>query len=716
MVNQQYIKTMSQYKKILAKGKPLYIPLYNHLNDVKNIALKINNEFNFNEDIIYWGSILHDIGKASTIFQYRISDTYIRDLNELPFRHEIASMFFLSLFDENIIDDLIEMIIGHHKSVKNDFNDKGFIDLIKMYDEETIFDCHIEDYQNWFYDAIEILNLFGLNTNKTINYDEARENFNYALNKTREISKTNGYSKLKGLLNGADYMASALPYNVEKYSKDLFKVPNLNYYNNLISNDYPLSLKPVKSNKKHTMVIACTGSGKTNYLLRRCKKRVFYVLPYTASINAMYERIKNDVGDDNPDLDIRIQHSISQIVLSDKSYHIQQIQSHIGSSIKILTPHQIMSIVFGVHGYESILMDLMGNDIIFDEIHTYSNRLQGIVLKLVEILNHINCNVHIGTATLPSKLQNKIIDTLGKDNILKTQLNDNELKRYNRHIIHKKDSWNEEIDNIIKQGIDNNEKILIVKNNVREAQETYSELKNDYPDKNVLLLHSRFKRGRRNDLEKELMTYDMNNESCIVISTQVVEVSLDISFDLMITDNAPIDSLIQRFGRVNRKNRKEGVYKNIYILNHKNKATILPYKKDVLDKTFEVLPDNVVFEEKNVQEYIDSVYPDINVDEIENASVFKNGNFIQKNLVAKKKSIIFEELDNNGCTVILDTDLDSYENSKTLNENLKFEIPCSYYSLIKFDVQPHKIRNKDVFILKQDLYDDELGLILNSDN
>ena len=92
-----------------------------------------------------------------------------------------------------------------------------------------------------------------------------------------------------------------------------------------------------------------------------------------------------------------------------------------------------------------------------------------------------------------------------------------------------------------------------------------------------MLIHSRFKRGDRVTLETKLKTEFNGDQSlqfgnglnpCIVVSTQVVEVSLDISFDRMITQCAPLDSLIQRFGRVNRKRTTEtiGKYKPIHIV------------------------------------------------------------------------------------------------------------------------------------------------------
>ena len=119
------------------------------------------------------------------------------------------------------------------------------------------------------------------------------------------------------------------------------------------------------------------------------------------------------------------------------------------------------------------------------------------------------------------------------------------------------------------------------------------------------MIHSRFKRGKRQKLESQLkQVYNTMEEACIVISTQVVEVSLDISFDVMITECAPIDSMIQRFGRINRKRNCDtiGKYKPIYVIvppTEKNEA--LPYSLNVLQRSFDVLPNDALMQETEVQ-------------------------------------------------------------------------------------------------------------------
>jgi CRISPR-associated endonuclease/helicase Cas3 len=71
------------------------------------------------------------------------------------------------------------------------------------------------------------------------------------------------------------------------------------------------------------------------------------------------------------------------------------------------------SIVFGIKGFEAMLIDLEGCDVILDEIHSYASETQAIVLKIIEILKSIGSRIHVGTATMPSVLYSKILELLG---------------------------------------------------------------------------------------------------------------------------------------------------------------------------------------------------------------------------------------------------------------------------------------------------------------
>ena len=84
----------------------------------------------------------------------------------------------------------------------------------------------------------------------------------------------------------------------------------------------------------------------------------------------------------------------------------------------------------------------------------------------------------------------------------------------------------------------------------------YGLLKQKYPNLHILLFHARFTMGDRLTRECEVLSYFGKNstprlrEGRILVATQVVEQSLDLDFDLMVSDLAPIDLIIQRAGRV----------------------------------------------------------------------------------------------------------------------------------------------------------------------
>lgn len=105
--------------------------------------------------------------------------------------------------------------------------------------------------------------------------------------------------------------------------------------------------------------------------------------------------------------------------------------------------------------------------------------------------------------------------------------------------------------------------VAVVHNTVDRAQQTYRDLKANLGD-DVVLLHSRFitidRLTKESDLVRQLGSPSVSDrpKRLVVVSTQVIEQSLDLDFDLIFTDMAPIDSLIQRSGRLHRHARPEG--------------------------------------------------------------------------------------------------------------------------------------------------------------
>lgn len=131
---------------------------------------------------------------------------------------------------------------------------------------------------------------------------------------------------------------------------------------------------------------------------------------------------------------------------------------------------------------------------------------------------------------------------------------------------------------------------FIILNTVRKAQVFYQALADELPTEDCVLLHSRFtyldRRQRENYVLDRLAKRP--HSPLVLVSTQVIEVSLDISCDRMYTELAPIDALGQRGGRLHRGGREPDPYQLIVF----KPENLLPYKKveDVVQRTWDLLP------------------------------------------------------------------------------------------------------------------------------
>lgn len=102
--------------ELFAKSAPEWTTLLAHTKQVVLVVEKIAGYLAMDRSVARNGAILHDIGKAHPVFQNRLRMK--RRPDDTVFRHEIASLFFLSAFPKDEWNKLIEMVVSHHKSVK----------------------------------------------------------------------------------------------------------------------------------------------------------------------------------------------------------------------------------------------------------------------------------------------------------------------------------------------------------------------------------------------------------------------------------------------------------------------------------------------------------------------------------------------------------------------------------------------------------------------
>lgn len=381
---------------------------------------------------------------------------------------------------------------------------------------------------------------------------------------------------------------------------------------------YPFQRR-MMSLKGSAFLSAPTGSGKTEASLlwagsnQDSGRRIFYVLPYTASINAMSKRLTNYFGEDS----VGVLHGKASYfiytMMCERNYtpkeaaafarDTQGLTKKIYRPLKVLTPFQILKTFFGVKGWESMLAEMAGGLFIFDEIHVYDAHVTALILEAIKRLSQLDAKFLFLSATFPKFLREKIKAILPDIQDIYLDGNESGDKRLLRTARHRVELLDGEIsdyvDAIIRE-LNEGKRVLVVCNTVKRAQEIYSEL--SPKARSAALLHGRFILRDRERIEKKLDAVQL------LVGTQAVEVSLDLDFDLLYTEPAAIDALIQRFGRVNRRNLKNIAPVRVCRIGSEYDKYF--YDQDRIARTLAVLQQEEELTELRVSELVEAVYAD----------------------------------------------------------------------------------------------------------
>ena len=182
--------------------------------------------------ICHHGAILHDLGKGHPFFQEALLPGFDpnRYKHEYPHRHEISSLLFLPLFEKSEWSILIDLVVGHHKSVRHSTSEskgRGFLDLIDKDGFETVLERHLANWDIWHLKLEPILRAFEIPW-RVISISEASEALDYCYDYLSPVRM--GRNQWRGLLMAADHLASALQEDTEFRMEKLFALPDLSKF------------------------------------------------------------------------------------------------------------------------------------------------------------------------------------------------------------------------------------------------------------------------------------------------------------------------------------------------------------------------------------------------------------------------------------------------------------------------------------------------------
>jgi CRISPR-associated endonuclease/helicase Cas3 len=580
----------------------------------------------------------HDLGKINQLFQEKLQTGAKHLENEIP--HGLLSVTMIPVKElesdyphEKVVALVYAVALHHERNLQviaeNDENYKN--EIKKLRDIASEFD------------------FFSIELERPLKIKKLRENY-YAVDHklTSEVEEEAKaipiFIMIKGLLNKLDYAASGhfpIEYRPDFLEESLQNMMKRWQKNRPEANWNDMQKFALDNQNENLLIIGQTGLGKTEAgLLWAGDSKLFFTLPLKAAINAIYKRISKEIVTENIGQRVGLLHSDSLAVLLDNfsndgdeepnNQNFKNMEAYLKQTkswslpITLTTLDQTFDFVYHYTGFEMKLATFSYSKIIIDEIQMYSPDLLAYLIKGLSEIQQYGGKFLIMTATMPDYL----LQLFSKNSI---KFKQNSLpflsqKLNTRHYmkVEKKELFAEDIINIYKHG-----KLLVVCNTIKQARKIYDGI-NGKLDVPVKLLHSQFIRHDRQKKEQEIFDFTdaENTDSGIWIATQVVEASLDIDFDLLITELSELNGLLQRMGRCYRKRSYCLEVPNVYVFNGGRKSTSGISKGDhavVHEEIFE-LAKTALGEWNgliNEQEKMDLIKNTYSIENMENTEYYK---------------------------------------------------------------------------------------------
>ncbi|MFG3116737.1 CRISPR-associated helicase Cas3' [Streptomyces sp. NPDC048197] len=555
-------------------------------------------------------SLLHDPGKAAYGFQLQIGNTS-QPAKEWGERHEVLSLGFLptvlSVLPKDEILWIAAGVVTHHCCITGDGGRRP--PLLPLYGHDSVEEFAarfgpidpdaLQDLAAWMHTTAVSAGLIPPGPTPTLTpatliadahslFGELLDRWEWELASEEEADGLAAVM-LQGAVTMADRMASAhTPLHTRQplttdYCQRLVA--------RLSAKGHQLRPHQVAAAgiSGHVIIRAWTGSGKTEavllWALRNLAEmteagqgtpRIFYLLPYLAAINAMVQRLEEDLQAEGQ---IGVSHSraasyylaraladecttsAEALTAARKSLAQENATRLFRELIRVGTPYQPLRGTLAGPSHSAVLADTANSLFVLDELHAYDPKRLGMILAMMSFWEHLGGRIGIVSATLPDALQDAIRQTLNQPTHLVQPPEGTAFPQRHRLAVRPDALRSEAAIAEMEARLEAGEALLVVANNRPTARALYQRLAptarriHGHRDA-AIMLHSRYRRDHRATIENRIRHRYKNGQTTrtggLLVATQTVEVSLDVDFDTLHTACAPMDALCQRFGRVNR--------------------------------------------------------------------------------------------------------------------------------------------------------------------
>lgn len=351
------------------------------------------------------------------------------------------------------------------------------------------------------------------------------------------------------------------------------------------------------------LIEAPTGGGKTEaaFLLadrwngRLGQQGIYFALPTQATSNQMFSRARKFLADCYPTdvVNLHLLHGQAALMPDYQQLRAASVdaESNDGAIVArrwFCRPKRGLLAPFGVGTVDQSLLSVLQTrhyflrlyglackTLIVDEVHAYDTYMSTLLDRLLAWCAAMGTSVILLSATLPAERRRQLVEAFSGDTEEEPEGADYprvthadpdgvtthrvEPHRRRKIVLDRvaEDSLADQLAEALRDG----GCAACICNTVARAQELYGRLSRRGELGDVRLLHARFPHGTRQCLEENAERAfgkeGPRPERAVLVSTQVIEQSLDLDFDLMVSDVAPVDLLLQRAGRLQRHSERD---------------------------------------------------------------------------------------------------------------------------------------------------------------